>query len=415
MTTMATQQAATARATEVTQPTKAARPTEDHARWALNPRRASTPRMAAKVTPGDAKQHNRTLVLQALYLSGPLSRADVARATGLTKVTISGLVAELISEGLLHEIGQQESQRPGKPAILIDLARDAHAVIALDLSDHRRLHGAVLSLAGRVLARAEAPRIDAEGAAVTGEEALELVLGLAGELQAATELPLLGLGVGTPGVVDDDGVVRTAPNLGWVGLPLRGILAERTGLPVVVGNDANVAALAEYSFGDTSDDFILVTIGYGVGSGLIIDGHTVTGNRFASGEIGQVMVGTDLGIEAPYAREQVLEHWLSVPTLTRALEAVGPAGRDDVLREAGRRLGVALAPVIGVLNLAEVVLVGPAGLIDGTLADATLEILRRRTMPDSHDDLVLRTSAQGDDLILRGATAIVLKDRLGVS
>jgi hypothetical protein len=71
--------------------------------------------------------------------------------------------------------------------------------------------------------------------------------------------------------------------------------------------------------------------------------------------------------------------------------------------------------VVGVLNLAEVVLAGPVDLIDGTLAEATLEILRRRTMPDSHDDLVLRTSQQGEDLILRGATAIVLKDRLGVT
>lgn len=387
----------------------------DRGGWELNPRRAASLRVAAKVTPGDAKQHNRTLVLQTLYVSGPQSRADVARATGLTKVTISGLVAELISEGLLHEIGQQESQRPGKPAILVDLARDAHAVVALDLSDHRQLRGAVLSLNGEVLARAETPRTDASGDAITGDEARDLVIDLATALQHAAPLPLLGLGVGTPGVVDDAGVVRTAPNLGWDGLPLRQILEERTGLPTVVANDANVAALAEYSFGDTSDDFILVTIGYGVGSGLILDGHAVAGSRFASGEIGQVMVGTDLGIEAPYSREQVLEHWLSVPTLTRALAEAGATARDDVLREAGRRLGVALAPVIGMLNLAEIVLAGPAELLEGTLADATLEILQRRTMPDSHDDLVLRTSTQGTDLILRGATAIVLKERLGVS
>ena len=394
--------------TEAMQPTSATR-------WALNPRRAGGRPGAVKVTPGDAKQHNRTLVLQTLYLAGPISRADVARATGLTKVTISGLVAELIAEGLLHEIGQQESQRPGKPAILIDLARDAHAVVALDLSDHRQLRGAVLSLAGEVLARAETPRIAPSGTAYTGDAALELVLELARTLQQSTQLPVLGLGVGTPGVVDSDGVVRTAPNLGWVGLPLRQLLEDHTGLPTVVANDANAAAFAEYCFGDTNDDFILVTIGYGVGAGLVVGGRTVEGNRFASGEIGQVMVGTDLGIDAPYSREQVLEHWLAVPAITRAMEAAGPAGRDEVLREAGRRLGVALAPVIGVLNLAEVVLTGPEELVEGPLAAATLEILSRRTMPDSHDALVLRTTSQGDDLVLRGATALVLKERLGVS
>ena len=103
------------------------------------------------------------------------------------------------------------------------------------------------------------------------------------------------------------------------------------------------------------------------------------------------MVGTDLGIDAPYSREQVLEHWLSVPALTRALAEAGDAAedRERVLSEAGRRLGIALAPVVGVLNLAGVVLAGPAELLEGTLANATLDMLSRRTMPDSHDGLDL--------------------------
>ncbi|WP_336991836.1 ROK family transcriptional regulator [Leucobacter sp. VD1] len=367
-------------------------------------------RTGIKATPGDAKQHNRTLVLQTLYVTGPLSRAEIARTTGLTKVTISVIVAELIGDGLLHELGPQESQRPGKPAILVDLARDAFVVVALDLSDHRLLRGALMSLDGEIVLRSEIELGDA-----IGDAACELAVGLAIALRDRAKVPVLGLGVGTPGVVDDAGTVRTAPNLGWTELPLLRILEERTGLPTVVANDANVAALAEYSFGDSSDNFILVTIGHGVGSGLIIGGQPVAGSRFAAGEIGQVMVGTDLGLEAPYSREQVLEHWLSVPPLTRSLQNAGPEGRDRVLREAGQRLGVALAPVVGALNLAEVVLAGPPELIEGTLAEATLEILRRRTMPDTHDGLVLRTSTQGDDLILRGATATVLKDRLGVT
>ncbi|WP_396450398.1 ROK family transcriptional regulator [Leucobacter aridicollis] len=387
----------------------------DATAWAMNPRRARDLRVAAKATPGDTKLHNRTLVLQTLYISGPLSRADIARTTQLTKVTISGLVAELIGEGLIEELGQQESHRPGKPAILVDLARSSHAVVALDLSDDKLLRGAVIDLAGRTLARVEAPRLDAAGTAVTGDAASELVADLAVTLRDASEIPIIGLGVGTPGVVDDEGVVRVAPNFGWEGLPLRRILMERTGLPTSIGNDANVAALAEYSFGDTSEDFALVRIGYGVGAGIMLGGRSVPGSKFASGEIGQVMVGTDLGIDAAYAREQVLEHWLSVPTLSRALADAGPDGREAVLREAGNRLGVALAPVIGMLNLAEIVLSGPPELVGGTLADAAFEILTRRTMPDSHDTLVIRASSQGEDLILRGAAAIVLRERLGVS
>ncbi len=372
-------------------------------------------RSSLGATPGDAKQHNRSLIMRTLYATGPASRADIARATGLTKVTVSGIVAELITQSLLHELGQQESQRPGKPAILVDLARRNHAVLCLDLSDHERFRGALLDLDGNVLVRRDAERHDA-----TGEAAATLAIELALELLPLAPVPLLGIGVGTPGVVDDHGVVRTAPNLGWTSMPLQQLLHERTGAPTVVANDANVAALAEYSFGDTSEDFILITIGQGVGSGLILNGHPVAGSNFASGEIGQVMVGTDLGIDASYSREQVLEHWLSVPALNRALAEAGAAEHPDedrqrVLREAGRRLGIALAPVVGVLNLPEVVLAGPSELIEGTLAEATLDMLSRRTMPDSHDDLALHTSTQGEDLVLRGALATVLKVRLGIA
>lgn len=389
---------------------------------------AGTGTISLGATPGDAKLHNRALVMRTLYGAGPASRADLARATGLTKVTVSGLVAELIAGGLLRELGQRGSEapaRPGKPAILVDLARDSHAVLCLDLSDHERFRGALLDLDGNVLVRQDSPRNGA-----TGEAAVALAVDLAVGLQPLSPAPLLGIGVGTPGVVDDQGVVRTAPNLGWTGMPLQHLIAERTGVPTVVANDANVAALAEYRFGNTSGDFILITIGQGVGSGLILDGQPVTGSSFASGEIGQVMVGTELGIDADYSRDQVLENWLSVPAISRTLadsnteqgssteqgsNTDGTSRAERVLREAGMRLGIALAPVVGVLNLAEVVLAGPKELIEGTLAQATLDMLRRRTMLDSHSELTLHTSSQGEDLVLRGALATVLKQRLGIT
>lgn len=387
----------------------------DSTGWDMNPSRVRSLRLAAKVTQGGTKQHNRTLVLQTLYISGPLSRADLARATELTKVTISVIVAELMNEGLLHELGQQESLRPGKPAILVDIARASHAVAALDLSDDQVLRGAVIDLAGHTLARVETPRADEKGNAYIGEAACELVVALALQLKEASPIPLLGLGIATPGVIDDEGTVRVAPNLGWTELPLRAILADRTGLRTTVANDANAAALAEYSFGDTSDDFILVRLGFGVGAGLMLDGHPVAGSRFASGEIGQVMVGTDLGLDSPYSRDQVLEHWLSVPALSSALNGRSVTEREQVLREAGNRLGIALAPVIGMLNLSEIVLAGPDELVSGALAEAAFEILTRRTMPDSHHELIIRPSHQHDELILRGAVAVVLKEQLGVT
>src|SRR6195952_107066 len=121
----------------------------------LGPGRVLRPRV--KVLPEHARSHNRSLVLQTLYRSGQRSRADIARETGLTRVTISDLVAELLSEGLVIELGQRESARPGKPAVLLDIDRAAFQIVGLDLSEHTTFRGAVMDLDGTILERADVP------------------------------------------------------------------------------------------------------------------------------------------------------------------------------------------------------------------------------------------------------------------
>jgi len=368
-------------------------------------------RPTAKVLPEHAREHNRALVLQTLYSAGALSRADVARETGLTRVTVSDLVAGLIADGLVVERGQREGVRPGKPATLIDIARDSHQIIGIDLSDHASIRGALLDLDGGITARLDAPFAGVDGDEAT-QRVVDLVLALA---QAATR-PILGVGIGTPGVVDSDGTVLTAPNLRWEREPLRRILAERTGLAIVVANDANAAALAEHGFGEATGDTLVVTIGHGVGAGLVLHGIAVTGSRSAAGEIGHVTVGTDTGPLCACGKHGCLEAWLAVPRVEAALAAAASdAERTAVLTEAGNRLGIALAPVVAALDLPEIVLAGPAGLIDGPLIAAAADTLRARTLPDSHGHVVLRRSGLGPDIIIRGAAVMVLSARLGVS
>ncbi|MGI9822561.1 ROK family transcriptional regulator [Agromyces sp. Marseille-Q5079] len=370
-------------------------------------------RPTGKVLPEHARSHNRALVLQTLYTAGAQSRADVARETGLTRVTISDLVAELIAEGLVIELGQRETARPGKPAILIDVDRAAFQIIGLDLSDHERFLGAIVDLDGGIVSRDEVSR---DGA--TGEAAVALVDALVARLVAAATAPVLGIGVGSPGVVDPNGVIRSAPNLGWQGLDLQGRLHAEFALPVHVGNDANVAVLAEHG-ASTSDDLLLVKVGHGVGAGLIIGGRPVIGSGFAAGEIGHVIVGTDGGPRCACGKSGCLETWLAVPRLTAQLDALGDAehaasDREAILTEAGRRLGIVLAPVVGALNLSEVALSGPAELLDGPLALAAVETLRTRTMAEHNRDLRLRMTEQAQDIVLRGAAVMVLSGQLGV-
>ncbi|MGW9184244.1 ROK family transcriptional regulator [Agromyces sp. NPDC055661] len=372
-------------------------------------------RPTGKVLPEHARSHNRALVLQTLYTSGARSRADVARETGLTRVTVSDLVAELIAEGLVVELGQREDARPGKPATLIDVDRGAFQIVGVDLSEHQRFLGAVVDLDGGIVARDE---VACGGA--SGEHAVELVVELVRRLLDAATTPVLGIGVGSPGVVDPLGVVRSAPNLGWTDVALQARLQREFGVPVHVANDANVAVLAEHG-ATPLDDLLLVKIGHGVGAGLIVGGRPVIGGGFAAGEIGHVVVGTDGGPRCACGKDGCLEAWLAVPRLTAQLDAIDPespdaaSARDEILHEAGRRLGIVLAPVVGALNLSEVVLSGPAELLDGPLHEATVDTLRMRTMAEHNRDLRLRMTEQAEDIVLRGAAVMVLSGQLGVS
>jgi predicted NBD/HSP70 family sugar kinase len=370
-------------------------------------------RPRGKLLQEDARRHHRALLLQKLFRGGPASRADLARSTGLTRVTVSDLVAELAGEGLLTELGAPAETRVGKPPTLVGLVADATHIVAIDLSPDDRMSGAVLNLAGEVKARHELALAGARGA-----DAVALLHRLATELIALTDRPILGVGVGSPGVVDADGTVLDAPNLGWSGEPLADDLKQALKLPVYVANDANTAVLGEHTFGeaDTDGGLMLLRVGTGVGAGLVLGGALLHGHRSAAGEIGHVVVDP-AGERCACGRVGCLETLLAVPRLRQALSGRDPraGSAEDTLRRVGEHLGAVLAPVVGTLNLHEVVLAGPTELLDGTLREAADATIRARTMPVSGDHLVVRTSTLGDDVVLSGAAVLVLAGELGVS
>ncbi|KYJ98427.1 ROK family transcriptional regulator [Microbacterium sp. NPDC078814] len=366
-------------------------------------------RSRTKVLPEHARGHNRALVLQTLYHSGAMSRADLSRETGLTRVTISDLVAEFIADGIVVEIGVREAVGPGKPPILIDIDRVGHQIIGLDLSGPTAFEGAVLSLDGDVLERRQVPR----PATPDGDAAYDALRGLAQTLVEIATQPVLGVGIGTPGVVRPDGLVLSSPNLGWTDFPLEAKLSAELDLPVLARNDANAAVLAEYTFGEAEADFMLIKIGRGVGAGLITGSQPLLGSRFAAGEIGHVVVGTDGGPRCACGKIGCLEAWLSVSRMQEALDA-DPAAREEILRDSGTRMAIAIAPIVAALDLSEVVLSGPAELLDGTLIDAAVETLHARTLEGVFEDVMVRLTRQ-DDIVLRGAAVMVLSGQLGVS
>ncbi|WP_116449442.1 ROK family transcriptional regulator [Blastococcus litoris] len=378
-------------------------------------------RPTSKVLPEHARAHNRSMVLQHLFHFGPHSRAELARATGLTRVTVSDLVGGLLAEGLVTELGLRAEGKPGKPGTPVGLRTDAFQIVAVDLADDERMHGAVLDVNGEVRERrSEAVR------GRRGQEAVDALLALCQELVAAASCPVLGVGVGSPGVVDPEGTVVQAPNRDWYGVPLAAELGTALGLPVHVANDANTAALGEFTYGGASGGGLLVlTVGEGVGSGIVLDGALVQGHEHAAGELGHVTAvderddidGAPLGRPQPCAcgRSGCLETVLSVPAMRRRVEGLAPDAAAAALAAVGRRLGIVLAPVVSALNLSEVVVSGPKELLDGPLREAALAAIRERTMPVISSDLDLRMTSLGEDGALSGAAVLVLSGQLGVT
>jgi predicted NBD/HSP70 family sugar kinase len=377
--------------------------------------RQRTDRTGAATLPSDGRAHNLSLVRQTLHSAGAMSRAELSRTLGLTRVTVSDLVSDLLERGHVVELGQSDEVRPGKPAILVDINRQGLQVIGMDLAENSVLRAAVLDLDGNILDRVERSLSEE-----TGVDVVNQVLELASEAVGRATATLLGIGVGTPGIVNADGVVTTAPNFGWKDVALRGLLQERTGLPTLVSNDADAAVHADHTFGGGSDDEVLVKIGRGVGSGLIVGGRRARGAHSAAGEIGHVTVGTDGGTMCKCGKTGCLETWMSVPSLELALaEAAASsepeAAADVVLREAGERLGIALAPVVGALDLGEVVLSGPRELLEGPLLNAVQQTLLERLLHQDPSPVSVRLAADAQDIVLRGAAVMVLWNQLGVA
>lgn len=378
-------------------------------------------RPSSKVLPGDVRATHRSMVLQHLFHSGPGSRADLARSTGLTRVTVSDLVGQLLTEGLVAELGQEEEEgKVGKRGTLVGLRTDAFQIVAVDLRDDELLHGALVDLSGAVVEQRSARFTRPQG-----DVALADLTAFCRELVAAATCPLLGVGVASPGIIDAEGTVLEAPNRDWYDLPLARTLTAALGVPVHVGNDADTAALGEWTYGGASGSGLLVlTVGHGVGAGIVVDGALVQGHGHAAGELGHVTAVDErdtadgpVGPPGPCAcgRTGCLETILALPALRRRVAGLTPEAADAALASVGRRLGIVLAPVVSALNLAEVVLSGPPELLGGHLRDAALAVIRERTMPVTSRGLQVRVTSLGEAAPLSGAAVLVLSGQLGVS
>ncbi len=396
-------------------------------------------RLPAKATHAQTRQHNHRLVLRTVYDFGPISRAEVARSTGLTRTTVSDVVGDLLGEGIVEEVGRGPSSG-GKAPILLSIVGDARHVIGLDLGEGT-FAGALVNLRGEIRRVIELP-VDGRN----GDDALAIVFRLVDELIAEAVSPPLGIGVGTPGLVDTrTGTILWAVNLDWQDLPLGGLLTERYGLPANVANDSQAAALAEYTFGTDGrrlPNLITIKVGRGIGAGLVLNGSLFQGDGFGAGEIGHVAVVDD-GAACHCGRFGCLETVASSPAIAARAAALavelgtplaarsgaGDLAFDEVVQafaagdraartaalEAARYLGQAIAGLIGALNISRIVLDGPVTAFGDDWLATIADEARRRSLGLLSADTEIEFGRLAPNVVVLGASALLITRELGLS
>lgn len=318
-----------------------------------------------KATRQHTKQHNRDLVLRTVFSRHPISRAEVARLTHLTRTTVSEIVGSLLREGLVEEVGLGESIG-GKSPILLSVVADSRYLIGLNLAQDKFI-GAIVNLSGEIRKTVEMPVPGGDG-----KKALKLVYRIIDRLVGMKLGPIVGISVGTPGLVNTrEGVVVNAVNLDWRDLPLGQLLEEKYGMPVSVLNDSQATAIGEFVYGgehQNDENLIVVNVKHGIGSGILINGRLFQGDGGGAGEIGHVVVQEDGELcrcgkrgclETVSSARAVLAR-LNCTSLEEAQAAflAGDAKAVQAVNDAAHYLGISLANLIGILNIQKIVLTG---------------------------------------------------------
>lgn len=395
--------------------------------------------MLKKATRQHTKDHNSHLVLQTIYDSGEISRADLARLTRLTRTTVSDVVSGLIDQGLVGEVGQAPAEVGRTPTLLSILDNSRH-IVAINITASE-LQGAVVNLRGGIRHRAKISHIDGDGAAVL-DRLLPFIDGLIGVAHS----PLLGIGVSAPGLIDaTNGIVRQAVNFGWQDLPLRDLLQARYSLPVYIANDGHTVALAEYMFGrrQNAANLVAIKVGQGIGAGIVLQGQLLVGDEYGAGEIGHVVVEenglpckcgnagcleTVASIPAIVHRAQLLAQHdpgslllrfttsseITLDTVLQAFQAGDPAVRQIIVT-IGRYLGIGVANLIAALGIRHVVITGRIAPFGQVLCDSIRQEVRRRVLPILAQAAEIEIVVQGPDTVLLGTAALLLTNELGLT
>jgi predicted NBD/HSP70 family sugar kinase len=375
---------------------------------------------------GSVRRRNLGAVLTHVHRAARLSRADLTALTGLNRSTVGVLVAELAELGLVSEGDPIPRGTPGRPSPAVDPA-DGVAVLGVDVGVavmRFAVSGVGGALRGRLEVERATSRRDPEG---TADDVAALVRCALADLR---DRPVAAIGVAVPGVVRrQDGLVRVAANLAWHDVPFAELLAARLGPdgpPVLLGNDAELGAVAEHlrGAGRGVDDLLYLVGGVGLGGGIIAGGQPFGGATGYAGEVGHLVVDP-AGHDCTCGGRGCLETQVGLRALLRRLgrddqgerEAVAglvadaAAGDGDVLAalaECGAWLGRGIASLVNVLNPSRVLLGGYLAEVHPHVLPALRRALDHHAQRPNRSVVTVAPAALGRDAVLRGAVELAL-------
>lgn len=384
-----------------------------------------------KATRQYTKEHNRNLVLKTIIERESISRAEISRITRLTRTTVSDIVTDLLGEGLVSEVGVGSSLG-GKSPILLSLVDDSRYLIGVDLA-HNQFRGAIVNLRGKIQELVTLPVNS-----TNGDQALELVFDILDQLVSSRYLPLVGIGIGTPGLVSiSEGLVLNAVNLDWKDLPLANLIEQRYDLPVYILNDSQAAAMGEYTYGQghsSESNLIVINARHGIGAGILIHGTLFQGDGGGAGEIGHVVVVPDGGelcrcgnrgcletvasAQALVKQAQLLTmqpvdiqlptspQEITLSSIERAFTNNDPLVRQMVLAT-GHYFGMAISNLVGSLNIQKIVLTGDMTCFGKPWLDAIQEMISKTALPRLAQETKIEIGQLGVNSIILGASAML--------
>ncbi|MBY0096877.1 ROK family transcriptional regulator [Mesobacillus maritimus] len=354
------------------------------------------------------KKENKAIVLNLIMQNSPISRADAAQMSGLNKGTVSSLVSELLEEQLIYESGPGESSGGRRPVLLLFNQKAGYS-IGIDLGVNY-IFGVLTDLQGEIVVEKSVVNNHPEYSN-TLEQVNKVINAL---IKAAPPSPygVVGIGIGAPGVVNKEGVILLAPNLGWKNVSLKKDIESTFNIPVIVENEANAGAYGEkrYGVGKEFDNLIYVSVGIGIGSGIILNGELYKGINGYSGEVGHMSIDVNgprcrcgnFGCWELYASEKALlnkakEIGLDLKENHTLSDIIDLARNENpaalaLLKEIGKKLGQGMINIIHTFNPQQIIIGNKLAAVQTWIAPYVQEVIDEYTLPYHQMDIQVNFS-----------------------